>query len=312
MPKIRTALLLLAGCATLCLSVHALTANDRPAGQSVSQSSDKPLPDIVAMMHDVETNQRKAEAVERDYLFHSVATEQEVDSHGQAKKTTITESDHYWVNDVPVRRLEKKNGKALTTDETAKENERIDKSVAKAREKREKGDAKGKETDPRGNDEITVSRLIALGAFTNARRVQLNGRDTIAVDYEGDPKAKTRNRMEDAIRDLRGTAWIDERDHMLVRSEGRFINAFKVGGGLLINIQKDTHFEMEQTKVNDEVWLPAIFSAQGAARVLLFFNFNGSMRAVESDYRKFRTTSTILPGVTQVDAPQVPEGTAQP
>ena len=54
-----------------------------------------------------------------------------------------------------------------------------------------------------------------------------------------------------------GTAWIDEQDHVLARVEGHFVNAFKVAGGLVVNIQKDTRFTWEQTKVNDEVWLPA-------------------------------------------------------
>jgi hypothetical protein len=169
---------------------------------------------------------------------------------------------------------------------------------AKAREKRAKEDAQGKQTNSRGDEEITASRLLELGAFTNPRRVQLNGRNTIAVDYAGDPKAKTRNRSEDVIKDLVGTAWIDERDHVLARVDGHFVNAFKIGAGLIVNVQKDTRFSMVQTKVNDEVWLPARLEGQGAIRAILFFSFNGSGQIVNSDYRKFRTTSTILPGVT--------------
>jgi hypothetical protein len=38
-------------------------------------------------MRDVEINQRKSEAIEKDYLYHSVLTRQETDSHGQIKKT---------------------------------------------------------------------------------------------------------------------------------------------------------------------------------------------------------------------------------
>lgn len=273
---------------------------------------DKPLPNIVAIMHDVEANERKAEAVEKYYLYHSVVTEQKVDGHGQVKKTEVTEYDHYWVNGVPVARMVKKDGKALSADEMAKEDERINKASAKAHERREKADTQGKETDSRGDQEITVSRLLELGTFTNPRRLELNGRDTIAVDYAGDPKAKTRNRAEDVIRDMVGTAWIDEQDHVLARVEGRFVNAFKVGGGLVVNIQKDTHFTWEQTKVNDEVWLPAHIDAQGAARFLLFFDFNGSLRTVESDYRKFRTSSTILPGLTQAGPPDATDNSAHP
>lgn len=317
MPKTRAATLLILGCALICASARAQTAPETSprlteASTHAEPAPNKPLPDIVAMMHDVEANQRKSESVEKDYIYHSVLTEQEVDGNGKIKKTRVTESDHFWVNGVPVRRVVKKDGKDLSPEETAKENDRIDKVAAKGREKREKADDKGKETDSRGNEEVTVSRLLELGSFTNARRVQLNGRDTIAVDYTGDPKAKTRNRSEDVIRDLAGTAWIDEQDHVLARVEGHFANPFKIGGGLIANIQKDTRFSMVQTKVNGEVWLPARFEGQGAARAMLFFSFNGSGKIVNSDYRKFRTTSTILPGVTQVGTPQAPDGPAQP
>ena len=323
MLKLRTATLVLLGCAAFCVSARAQTGTETetspPAQVTAPQSlpaetneasADKPLPDVVAMMHDVEINQRKAEAVEKDYLYHSVQTEQEIDGHGQVRKTTVTEFDHFWVNGVPVRRRVKKNGKALSPEEIAKEDERIDKESAKARERREKEDAQGKQTNSRGDEEITVSRLLELGAFTNPRRVQLNGRDTIAVDYAGDPRAKTRNRSEDLIRDLAGTAWIDERDHVLARVDGHFLNAFKIGGGLIVNIQKDTRFSMVQIKVNDEVWLPARLDAHGAIRALLFVSFNGSGQIVNSDYRKFRATATVLPGVTQVEPAQSPDGAA--
>jgi hypothetical protein len=165
-------------------SIQAAGPDQRPieSGVAAAPSPDRPLPNVVAMMQDVETNQRKAESVEKDYIYHSVETEQEVDSHGHVKKITITESDHYWVDGVPIRRVVRKNGKPLTPEEMAKEDDRIKEIVAKAREKRDKADREGKETDPRGDDEITVSRFLALGAFSNARRVRLNGRDTIAVD----------------------------------------------------------------------------------------------------------------------------------
>jgi len=281
-------------------------------GREAGAPEDSPLPDIPALMHDVETNQRKAEAVAKNYVYHSVETEQEVDGHGQAKKTTVTESDHYWINGVPVRRIVRKNGKELSPDELAKENDRVDKQAAKARERRDKGDAEGKETDADGRDEITVSRLLELGAFTNPRRVQLNGRDTIVVDYIGDPKAKTHDRAEEAIRDMAGTAWVDEQDRVLVRVEGHFVNPYKVGGGLVVDIKKDTRFAMEQTKVNGEVWLPARIEGQGSARALLFFNFSGNVHVVESDYRKFKATSTILPGFTPLGASATPEGPPEP
>jgi hypothetical protein len=265
-----------------------------------TEDQERPLPDIVALMHAVEANEKTAEAVKKDYMFRSVQTEEQSDGHGGIKKTETREYDEFWVEGVPVERMTRKNGKELSESEQKKESERIDKEVASAREKRAKAEAQGKATTPRGDDEITVSRLLELGSFTNARRLQLNGRDTIAVDFAGDPKAKTRNRGEDVVRDLVGTAWIDEQDRVLVKVQGHFLNSFKIGAGLLVNIQKGTSFLMEQRKINDEVWLPSLLEGQGQARALLLFKFNGSLRAVESDYKKFRTTSTILPGMSTV------------
>jgi hypothetical protein len=281
------------------------------AGQSAAGAKpdavERPLPDIPALMHAVEANQRTSEAVEKDYLYRSVQTQEEVDGHGGIKKTETLEYDIFWVEGVPVHRLTKKDGKELSAKEQAKESEQIDKEVAKAKERRAKADEKGTETDPRGHDLVTVSRLLELGSFTNARRVQLNGRDTIAVDFTGDPKAKTKNRFEDVIRDLAGTAWIDEQDKVLVKAQGHFVNNFKIGVGMVVNIQKGTSFAMEQKKVNDEVWLPAVLEGKGSARALLFFNFNGSFRALESDYRKFKATSTILPGMSTVQPEPEPK-----
>jgi hypothetical protein len=266
-----------------------------------SKAEERPLPDIPTLMRAVEANERTSEAVKKNYMFRSVQTEEHSDGHGGVKKTETREYDEFWVEGVPVQRMTKKDGKELTEAEKKKEDEEIDKEVANAKEKRAKADAKGKESTPRGEDEITVSRLLELGSFTNARRVQINGRDTIAVDFAGDPKAKTKNRFEDVIRDLVGTAWVDEQDRVLVKLEGHFLNAFKIGGGLVVSIQKGTSFSMVQQKVNDEVWLPALLAGRGEARALLLFKFDGSLRAVESDYRKFRATSTILPGVSTVE-----------
>jgi hypothetical protein len=313
-------MLALLGCLCLSAHVHAQDATQSAPptlptaspNEPAAPAADKPLPDVVTLMRDVEANQRKSESIQKDYLYHSVETRQELGSHGEVKKTTVTEFDHFWVNGVPVRRTVKKDGKPLSPDEIAKENERIDKLTAKANEKREKADDQGKQTDPRGNEEVSVSRLLELGAFTTPRRVQLNGRDTIAVDFTGDPKAKTRNRSEDVIRDLAGTAWIDEPDHVLARVEGHFINSFKIAAGLVVDIQKDTRFSMTQIKVNDEVWLPSRLEGQGSFHALLFFGLNVSGQIVNSDYRKFRTTSTVLPAGTQISPPTKPEGPPQP
>ena len=101
------------------------------AGQETAgtkpDEAERPLPDIPALMHSVEVNQRASEAIEKDYMYRSVQTHEETDGHGGVKKTETMEYDIFWVNGVPVHRLTKKNGKELSADEQKKESEQIDK-----------------------------------------------------------------------------------------------------------------------------------------------------------------------------------------
>ena len=213
-----------------------------------------------------------------------------------------------------MNRLVAKDGKPLTADEAKKENERIDKEVVKAKERRAKAEAKNRETNSRGDDLISASRLLELGKFTNERRVELNGRSTIVVDYAGDPNAKTHNPAENAVRDLVGTVWIDEADRTLVRAEGHFLNDFKVLGGLALDIRKGTNFSFRTRKINGEAWLPDQIDADGHVRALLFAGFTGRFHMTASDYRKFHTETKIVGtnGVIGEDGQPVPEKPVTP
>ena len=259
------------------------------------------LPNVVALMNQVEERQRASEAREKDYIYREAERVDELDTQGGVKTSKTKEYDIFWLDGVPVRKLVRQDGRELTAEEQSKESERIDKAVTKAKVRREKAEAQGKVTDPSGNEEVTVSRMLELGSFSNARRQSVNGRDTILVDFAGDPKAKTRNPAENAIHEMGGTLWVDEQDCAIQHLEGKFLNNFKIGGGLLVNVKKGTSFKLTQVKVNGEVWLPQDGQIDGQARMLLLFSVNGRFHIHDADYRKFKATSTILPDYKAID-----------
>ena len=254
----------------------------------------QPLPPIPQLLHDVEQHEKAAEAASKDYTYHVHLEQQEVDHNGNVKKTITTDSESLTIDGVRVDRIVARNGKPLTPEETQKESDHIDKEVAKAKERREKRASQGKDSDSRGDEILTVSRILELGTFSNPRRVDLNGRPTIVLDYAGDPNAKTHNESEKVFRDLVGTAWIDEQDRILVRGQGHFPHDFKIGGGLVLNIHQGFSFDFNATHITDNIWLPAAINAQGSARILLFDSINGHFHLATSDYRKFHTNSTII------------------
>ena len=268
--------------------------------------SARPLPDIASLMLAVEEHQKTAEAQEKDYIYRETMRNESLDSRGNVKKTELEEHDVFRVEGVLVRKLISKDGKPLSPDEAKKESERIDKEVAKAKERKEKAQSKGEQTDSNGFQEVTLSRMLELGTFTNERRQQVGGRDTILVDFVGDPKAKTRNPLENAIHEMGGTIWVDEQDKAAASITGVFVNDFKIGGGLLVKVKKGTSFDLRNVKVNDEVWLPAQLNAHGEARALLLFGIDGRVQFTYSDYRKFGARSTIRPGFQESPAQPSP------
>jgi hypothetical protein len=275
--------------AALC-ATSALVQTPAPTAPDVDT---KPLPPIRALVLDVENNEKIAEAQARDYTYHVHMEEQDLDGKGNVKKTTITESESLTIDGVRVDRIVARNGKPLTENEAKKESEKIDKEVAKAKEHRQKREDKGEDTDSRGDVIVTAERILELGTFSNPRRVELDGRPTIVAEYAGDPNAKTHNPAEGAIRDLVGTVWFDEQDRVLVQAQGHFLNDFKIGGGLVLNIHKGFSFEFHTAKVNDEAWLPTTIDGHGSARFLLVDGINGRLHLVASNYRKFHAKSTI-------------------
>ncbi len=290
-------------------SVAAQTQDAAPA-----VAADKPLPAIGPLLLEVEKNQDAAEKMQRDYTYHVHVEQQELDGKGEVKKTTVTDSESVTIDGVRVDRVVARDGKPLSLEEAKKESDKIDKDVAKDKERRAKAESNGKSTDTDGHDELTVSRILQLGTFSNPRRVMLNDRPTIVADYAGDPNAKTKNRFETMFRDLVGTVWIDEQDRALVQVQGHFLNDFKIGGGLIADVKKDSSFSATMTKVNGEAWLPEEFAGRGKIRVLLFAGFNGRVKLVTSDYRKFRASATIVGGGQQVgdDGKPVPETAPEP
>jgi hypothetical protein len=291
--------------ATLALLL--LLRQPSPA-QSAPEPNVVPLPDPKSLLSEVERNEKRMEALQRDYTYHVHTEQQDLTKEGAVKKTETTDAESLTLDGVRVNRIVARNGQPLTPEEQQKESARLDKDVAKAKERRARLEAKGAETDERGEEVMPLSRILELGTFSNPRRVDVNGRPAIVLDYAGNPQAKTHSPFETIMRDVEGTVWVDEADRILVRAEGHFRDDFKLGGGLMADVHKGSHFAFQATRVGEGVWLPGTIDGEGSVRMLLFAHFNGRMHLTASDYRRFRASATIVGshGVIGEDGVPVP------
>jgi hypothetical protein len=247
------------------------------------------LPDAATMLREVEAHQKQLDKVRENYTFRAVQTTRQLDSSGNTKKVETEDHEVFFVNGEQVQKLVRKDGKDLTPDQARKEQDRVNKEVLKI--------SKPGYSNP-DKDEITVSRLLQIVAFSRPRRVRLNERDTIAFDFAGDPHAKTHGRGEDALKKVSGMIWIDEADREVTRMSATLDENYHVGFGLLASVAKGSNVVFDQALIRNEAWLPTAIALHLQARAFLVAGFRAEIDIRFDQYKKFQTDAVQQPGAT--------------
>jgi len=279
------------------ISIACLILLSPAATRAHAASDQQDPPDLQALLRDAETHQTKLDKVREDYTYRENRRIEELDGNGKVKKIETQQLEVFYVTGHQIFRQVQKDGKDLSPDEQKKEQQRVEKEVEKA--------SKTAPGDPIRGDGITIHRLLELIAFRNLRRVTYNGRPTIAVDFIGDPHAKTHGLTEDISKKISGTVWIDDKDHQVTRMEAHFDDNFHVAGGLLATVQKGSNFTFEQSLVNNELWLPTAGDIRFSARVLLMKGVRQNIHIQDDNYQRFHATAVQQPGVT-LSTPSTP------
>ena len=255
-----------------------------PAGvavaQTVAQPSAAPLADIRQLIEQVKEHQRQLNKVRENYTYTSMQSTQDIDGNGQVKKTETAEYEVFYVNSHVVARKVKKDGKPLDEPEEKKETERVTKEAEMAAK-----------TPPdqlvEREQQVSIYQMLGLMEVRNPRRENYKGRSAIVFDFVGRKDAKTHGLIEDASKKLEGTLWVDEAVRQVAHMDVRFIDNFRVAGGLLATIQKGSSFHFDQSLVNGELWLPTGAEASVEARVLLVKGVRQHFTERDYDFKRF-------------------------
>lgn len=263
------------------------------AQASAVQQEAKPLPNLEALLATARARADANQELAKSYLCKQTVVADEFDSHANKKGT---HTDVYEVFHVEKRELHRHilhDGKPLSEADAKKENERIDKLVADIKA--------GKVKDSKGGIVLRISSLLKLATVSEPRREMVNGRPTIYFHYKGNPKAKAGNIGEEVMKKLEGTVALDEEDAGIVHLDGTLGENFHVMGGLVINVKKGSSFNLDGIHIHDEIWFTHTIKYHVDGRLLLFKGFSGDGNITFSDYRKMKTSVTLLPGSRPVD-----------
>lgn len=240
----------------------------------------------------------------KNYTFQQREVQEELEKDGDVKKTEIKTYDISIIYGEPYEQLIARDDKPLSAKDQQKEEEKLNKFFEKQQKKsdsdREKERAKERDKFQR---EI-ADELPRMLTWTIAGEEEVNGHRAWVLT--GTPRSDYHpNSMAGKLLSkLNGRVWITEDDYQWVKAEATLADDFSVGW-FLFKLHKGMHLEFEQTRVNNEVWLPKRTFLNGSGRVAVK---SGRFRneTTFSNYRKF-TTEVKVTGVAEESTPASPQ-----
>jgi hypothetical protein len=259
------------------------------ANGKLSQQQMQQLLRVVADK-DIENDKRL-----RDYTYIERDEERKLDGTGQVKSTEVKTYDVMELYGEQVQRLIEKDDKALDKKDAAKEEEKIQKIVDKRKNESEEERKKReqKEEKDREQDRKFVREVADAYNFTLVGTESLGGREAWVIDGEPRPGFEPHMKESKFLSKFRGRVWIDKADLQLAKMDVECLDNFS-WGLFLARFHKGSRYMLEQTRVNDEVWLPLHLTAKIDVRIGLIKNFDVDVDQTYRDYKKFRATAKIV------------------
>jgi hypothetical protein len=240
---------------------------------------------------DMENDKRQ-----RDYTYIQREEEQKLDGKGQVKSTETKTSEIMELYGEPVERLIAKDDKPLSDKDAKKEEEKIQKVIEKRKNESEEDRKKreAKEEKEREENRQFVREVADAYNFRLAGIESLAGRDTYVIDGEPKPGYQAHLKEAKILPKFRFRAWIDKDESQWKKLDIQCIDTVSFGL-FLARIHKGSRIIIEQTRINDEVWLPQHINVKVDARLALLKDFNLEDDITYRDYKKFRTDTKIVP-----------------
>jgi hypothetical protein len=256
------------------------------------------------LIHQVADADLKNDQKQRDYTY----TERE-EMHTLDRKDRVksTESKTFEVMELygsQVRRLVAKDDKLLSGEAASKEEERIKKVVARraGEDERERQKREARAEKEREEDRKFVREVADAYRFHMVGAESLDGRETYVIDAEPRPEYRPHLKEASFLAKFRFRAWIDKNESEWIKLDIQCIDTVSFGL-VLARLHKGSRVVIEQTWVNDEVWLPQHMVVKVDARVALLKEFNIEQDVTYRDYKKFRADTKVVP-VGEVTEPR--------
>jgi hypothetical protein len=306
-----SALLVWAACvAALAAQEAARSAKPDQPEQEQSVTVEQPVPVAEAKPPELPpTNDAKEivrRSVEMDHrnwerAQNYTCTQREVEKRlgkkGEVKSTEIKTYDVNFYYGEEYSRLIQKNDQPLSEPEQKKEDEKLEKFLAKLRNQSEEEHEKklAKEKREREQGRAFLRDVVNAYDFKLVGEETIDGADTWVIEATPRKDFHPTQPHADMLSKIKGKVWIEKKEYNWVKAEAESIDTISFGL-FLARVHPGSRFSFEQTHLNNEVWLVRRLYINGGARLALLKNLSAEQEDTFSNYKKFVTSTRILPG----------------
>jgi hypothetical protein len=264
-------------------------------GAAVVAAQDRPLPEREAFLRETRKHLQTDSSLQSSYVYVETRREQKLDRRNRPTEMSekVYESYPGLPGESRWERLLSENGRPVAAANLAKQDRERQKRGEEIAERlteqpvKERAGLERKQAELRREREEAVEDVFIVFDIRMLGRETIDGHDTIAFALTPRPDSKPKTREGGQMRKFSVRAWVSESDHELVRLDAEAIDTMSVGFGLLARLHKGSKLSFLRRRVNGEVWLPAMFTYSGSARVGLVRTLRRSGTSEYSAYRKF-------------------------
>ncbi|MGZ4872022.1 MAG: hypothetical protein ACXVK3_09040 [Candidatus Angelobacter sp.] len=244
----------------------------------------------------------------RNYTCQQREVVKHLDKHGNVKSTEVKTYDINFYYGEEYSRLIMIDDKPLSEKEQKKEDEKLEKFLAKYRNESEEDRQKRRDKEKKEREENRAYRLDVANAydFRIVGEEELEGANTWVIEATPRKDFKPTQPHADVLKKIKGKMWIDKKEYNWIRVEAEATDTISFGL-FLFRIHPGSRFNFQQVHLNNEVWLLRRLYINGGARIALLKNEAIEQEDTFSNYKKFSSTVTILPGVREVPAEDKPK-----
>ncbi len=141
--------------------------------------------------------------------------------------------------------------------------------------------------------EEAARQVLDAFEFQQAGQETIAGLPCLVISAVPRPRYEGHGRIGNILRHLSGRLWITAAGNELVKFQADVLDDVSFGW-FLAKLNKGGQIIMQQTRVNEEVWLPSEFSLKLSYRAL-FKKTNIEQENTYFDYKKFTVESKVTP-----------------